>query len=64
MDIVNQQLDICEELHKAGANICINTVAHKGNLEDAKELAKLIKGLDYIYKWQVFQYQPLGNIWY
>lgn len=60
-DIVNEQLDICEELHKAGANICINTVAHKGNLEDAKELAKLIKGLDYIYKWQVFQYQPLGK---
>ena len=44
-DIVNEQLDICEELHKAGANICINTVAHKGNLEDAKELVKLLKGM-------------------
>lgn len=31
-DIINDQLSVCEELHKFGANICINTVAHKGNL--------------------------------
>lgn len=60
-DIVNEQLAICEELHKFGANICINTVAHKGNLEDAFNLAKLIKKLDYIHKWQIFQYEPLGK---
>lgn len=60
-DIVNEQLAICQELHKYGANICINTVAHKGNLEDAHELAKLIRGLDYINKWQIFQYMPLGK---
>ncbi len=61
VDIVGQQLDICEELHKFGAHICINTVAHKGNLEDAHQLAKLIKKLDYISKWQIFQYEPLGK---
>ena len=60
-DIVNEQIAICEELRRFGANICINTVAHKGNLEDVYELAKLIKGLDYIKKWQVFQYSPLGK---
>lgn len=60
-DIVNDQLAVCEELNKFGAHICINTVAHKGNLEDAYELAKLVKKLDYISKWQIFQYEPLGK---
>ena len=61
-DIVNEQLEVCKELHKFGANICINTVAHKGNLEDAQGLANLIKKIDYINKWQIFQYMPLGKI--
>ena len=61
VDIINEQLSVCEELNKVGANICINTVAHKGNLDDARELAKLIKKLDYINKWQIFQYEPLGK---
>lgn len=60
-DIVNEQLAVCQELHKSGAHICINTVAHKGNLQDAHELAKLVKRLDYIDKWQIFQYMPLGK---
>ena len=61
-DIVNEQLAVCQELHKYGAHICINTVAHKGNLEDAYELAKLVKELNYIDKWQIFQYMPLGKL--
>lgn len=60
-DIVNEQLAVCKELHNFGANICINTVAHKGNLEDAQGLANLIKRIDYINKWQIFQYMPLGK---
>lgn len=60
-DLLNEQLLICQKLHQAGANICINTVAHKGNFEDAEELAKLIKTLSYINKWQIFQYEPLGK---
>lgn len=60
-DIINQQISVCEELHKFGANICINTVVHKGNLADSYELSKLIKKLDYINKWQMFQFAPLGK---
>ena len=60
-DLVNEQIAICEELHKFNANICINTVAHKGNLTDSRNLAGLIKNLDYIKKWQIFQYEPLGR---
>ena len=60
-DIVNEQLKICNELHKYGVNICINTVVHKGNLTDAIDLARLIKKLDYIKKWQIFQFIPSGK---
>lgn len=60
-DLLSEQLKICEELHKYGANICINTVAHKGNLCDVYNLSSLIKKLDYIQKWQIFQYAPLGR---
>ena len=60
-DIVKNQLDICKELNKFGANICINTVVHKGNLEDSRNLAKLIKKISYINKWQVFQFLPYGR---
>ena len=28
-DIINQQMKICQELHRFGGNICINTVAHQ-----------------------------------
>lgn len=60
-DIISDQLAICEKLNEFQAHICINTVAHKGNLNNAYELAKLIKHIDYIDKWQVFQYEPLGK---
>lgn len=60
-DILNNQLTICKILNEFNAHICINTVVHKGNLGDACELAKLVKRLDYISKWQIFQYEPLGK---
>lgn len=60
-DLLTEQLKICEELHKYNANICINTVVHKGNLSDVYELTSLINKLDYIKKWQIFQYAPLGK---
>lgn len=60
-DIINQQMKICQELHRFGGNICINTVAHKGNLEDAYSLAMLIKNMGFINKWQIFQYMPMGK---
>lgn len=61
IDLLSEQLSICEEINKYGGKICINTVAHKGNLEDAKKLSELINKLGYIYKWQIFQYAPLGK---
>lgn len=60
-DLLSEQLKICKELHKYNANICINTVVHKGNLNDVNNLTSLINNLDYIKKWQIFQYTPLGK---
>lgn len=60
-DILSDQLKIYEELKKNKANICINTVVHKGNLDDAEELSKIINKLDGIEKWQLFKYAPMGK---
>lgn len=60
-DLITEQLEICKELNKYNANICINTVVHKGNLEDAKSLCDIINKLNYIKKWQLFKYAPMGE---
>ena len=59
-NFLNNQIKICEELNKYGANICINTVAHKENLDDVIGLCDLIKRINIINKWQIFQYAPVG----
>lgn len=63
-DLITDQLKICNELNKYNASICINTVVHKGNLEDAKSLCKIINELNYINKWQLFKYAPMGKYGY
>ena len=60
-DILEEQMAICDVLNNNKAKTCINTVAHKGNLNDAKSMAKLINKLDGVYKWQIFQFAPLGK---
>lgn len=60
-DILSEQISICKLLIDNKASICINTVAYKGNLDDAKELANVINNIGNISKWQVFQYAPLGK---
>lgn len=59
--IFSEQLKICMELQKYDVNICINTVVHKENLNDAENLSKIINTLGKINKWQLFQYAPLGK---
>lgn len=60
-EIVKQQIEICNELNRYGANICINTVLHKGNVDDIYEIAKIIESLEFVKKWQVFEYEPFGK---
>lgn len=63
-DIINEQISICRELEKNEIKTCINTVAHKGNIVDAEEMAKLVNELHGVFKWQIFQFAPLGKIGY
>ena len=60
-EIVKQQIEICNELHRYGADICINTVLHKKNIDDIYEIAKIIESLEFLKKWQIFEYEPFGK---
>lgn len=60
-DILSEEIQICNELKKYNANICINTVAHKKNLLDAQNMARLLNSMPFIKKWQIFQYSPTGK---
>ena len=60
-NIFKEQLSICDELNRYNANICINTVVNKGNLDDAKKISSLINKMNYVKKWQFFQFIPSGK---
>ncbi len=60
-NIYREQLKICDILNENEANICINTVIHKKNLDDIDNIIKTINNLNYIKKWQVFQFIPMGK---
>lgn len=60
-NLLKEQIEICNLLHNYDANICINTVVHKGNLDDAIDLGTLMNSMDYINKWQIFQFEPAGK---
>lgn len=58
------QLRILDLLDEAGAAVCINTVAHAGNLTDLRSIAPLIGAHRCVRQWQVFQYMPIGPLGY
>lgn len=56
----NEQLNIIEKLSYEGLNVCINTVLHKKNAKDIKNILNIINRFPLIKKWQIFQYMPIG----
>lgn len=60
-DILSEQLLICKKLSEYKIKICINTVVHKGNVNDSLELSKIMNRLDFIEKWQLFKFIPSGK---
>lgn len=60
--VYNEQLLICDVLHSKGANLCINTVLNKGNVNEIEKLTVLINNLQYIKKWQFFEFVPSGIV--
>lgn len=59
---VEQQVNILKKLHGVQANICINTVVHKGNLDNLSRVADIITSAGGIEEWQLFQYMPIGPL--
>ena len=59
LDITLQILDFFE---KNNIKIGINTVLHKGNLDDIENIFKTIKKYNCIQKWQVFQFMAIGPL--
>lgn len=51
---------ILDVLDAQGAKICVNTVVHKGNINDIPNIYRIISNFQNIKKWQLFQYMPIG----
>lgn len=54
-----EELELFEKLH---INICINTVLHKQNISDMKNIYNILKKYKCIKKWQIFQFMPIGAL--
>lgn len=61
---VSQQLRIIGKLLEAGAALCVNTVVHKGNVDDLDAIAALLSPYPYLQEWQLFQFMPSGPLGY
>jgi MoaA/NifB/PqqE/SkfB family radical SAM enzyme len=57
---LEETISIISILNDNKANICINTVVHKHNMNELFSIWNLIKGFDHVVKWQLFQYTPIG----
>ncbi|MGR3765958.1 radical SAM protein [Rossellomorea sp. NS-SX7] len=57
---VHEVLGILDELSFNNANIGINTVVHKNNIDDIINIYHQLKEYNNILKWQLFQYMPIG----
>lgn len=62
--LLDEQLRIVQTLDSFGANICVNTVVHKGNMDDVLGILDLLRPFPHITKWQAFQFMPIGTLGY
>ena len=56
------QMRVLEALSRAGARVCINTVAHIGNLDDLANIARIVADQACVVEWQIFQFMPIGPL--
>jgi MoaA/NifB/PqqE/SkfB family radical SAM enzyme len=57
---VQDILEVLSALDNVKANICINTVVHRDNIDDLGNIFSIISRYTSIKKWQLFQYMPVG----
>lgn len=63
-NIFEEQMRILELLTAHGAQICINTVVHRLNIDSLYNLPSLLEQKIKIAKWQFFQFMPIGPLGY
>lgn len=59
-----EQLEILTLLNGYKTNLCLNTVAHKMNVNDIPAMFGIIEKFSSIKMWQIFQYMPIGPLGY
>ncbi|MCL4397427.1 radical SAM protein [Patescibacteria group bacterium] len=60
----NNVISLAKRCAEYDIKVCINTVVHKGNYRDLKNIADLLVGLPSVIRWQLFQFSPTGPIAY
>jgi MoaA/NifB/PqqE/SkfB family radical SAM enzyme len=60
-DLLANGLAVIDRAKSFGVEVCVNTVIHRHNTNNVKELAQVVKdsGAD---RWQIFEFQPTGPI--
>lgn len=60
-NFLEEQLAILDLLEEIGANVCINTVLHRGNYNDLLNIFQIISRYTVVKKWQIFEFMPIGT---
>lgn len=63
-NIYEELLEIIQLLDKNKANLCINTVVHRMNIEHLDVLPTHLEHIQSVSKWQFFQFMPIGPLGY
>jgi len=60
-NLTNEVMKTIVIAKEAGIRVCVNTVAHRGNLADLSRVMGLVvsSGAD---EWQIFEFQPTGSL--
>lgn len=59
--LVQESVALIQKLKATGVVVCVNTVVHRGNIDDLPRLAGVISDLAPIH-WQLFEFQPSGPL--
>lgn len=59
-NLFDEIIDILNLFDKFDVKVCINTVLHKGNLNDLENIYYILKKYRCVKKWQIFQFMPIG----
>lgn len=61
-NLFNEIIEELELFDKLNIKVCINTVLHKQNINDVKEIYNILIKHRCIKKWQIFQFMPIGPL--